>query len=222
MRSIIEGLKRFVVWRIPGQKTVWNGIFRGPADVDVLQHERPIINSKVMDDWVIQTLAMCPSGGRVIVTRQQDKISFEISHPKYIEQGKQNLIEIQVDSQGNPYLYFDFILFETQAYPGFGAVAFYRAAQAAQSAGFSHIELLAAGGKGYKANWTRVFNGYHSWARYGFNAKLWPETKALLIGHPTLEKCEEVLDIIDLDPDWWKKNGDGCDMVFDLHPKGRS
>lgn len=223
MRKLSQWINRQVFWRLPGQKTAWDEIFRGRADVDILRHERPQIDGKDLDDWVLQTIAMCPAGGRVVVERQQAVILLEVIHPKFIEQGKSNYIEIRVDSAGSPYLYFDYILFDTKPYPGFGAVAFYRAAQAAQAAGFCRIELLAAGGDGYKSGgWVRSFNGYHSWARYGFNADLWLQTKRMLEAHPVLSGCKDVLDVIELDPEWWRQNGDGCEMHFDLRRGSRS
>jgi hypothetical protein len=222
VRDIFEWLRRTLLWRLPGEATAWDEIFRKRAEVDVLPHERPRIGGKLLDDWALQTICMCPSGGRVIVRRFPDSIRLTVSHPKYIESGASNVVEIRVDPQGEPYLYFDLILFQTEHYPGFGASAFYRAAQAALRAGFSRIDLLAAGGNGYKYTWSRPFNGYYSWARYGFNALLWPATLSRLASNPQLSACKELLDIIDVDPAWWKKHGDGCEMSFALRSTSRS
>lgn len=222
MRNVVEWVIRHVGWRLPSQRTRWDEIFRGAAVVHVLRHERPRINGTVLDDWLLQTISMCPAGGQLFVDVTSSAIKLTVVHPKYIEQGRRNLVEIRVDKAGNPYLYFDLILFKGKDYPGFGAVAFYRAAQAAKRVGFQRIELLAAGGAGYKHQWTRQFNGFHSWARYGFNAPLWPKTLQLLKGHPKLSNCRDLLDVINTDPEWWKQNGDGCDLTFDLRSGSRS
>lgn len=222
MKVLFEWARRQVWWRLPGERTVWDDMFRGHARVDVLSHERPRLRTGLLDNWTLQSLAMCPAGGRLVVRQEPSAVVLTVLHPKYLEQNSRNRVEIRVDGNGDPFLYFELILFDAQAYPGFGAVAFYRAAQAAQRVGLTRIELLAAGGKGYKYSWTRPFNGYHSWARFGFDAPLWPTTLQKCAQVPHLANCRTLLDIIAVDPGWWKDNGDGCDMVFDLRQGSRS
>lgn len=167
-------------------------------------------------------LGNVPSGREAGGPARTYAVVLTVLHPKYLEQNSRNRVEIRVDGSGDPFLYFELILFDAQAYPGFGAVAFYRAAQAAQRVGLTRIELLAAGGQGYKYSWTRPFNGYHSWARFGFDAPLWPTTLQKCAQVPHLANCRTLLDIIAVDPGWWKANGDGCDMAFDLRQGSRS
>lgn len=99
---------------------------------------------------------------------------------------------------------------------------FFRAAQATRRVGFLRIELLAAGGAGQKSAWARKFNGYYSWARYGFNTQFWSRALALAGRYPHLSRCRELLDVINIEPVWWKLHGDGCDLTFDLCPDSRS
>ncbi len=183
---------------------------------------RPLVGERWLDDWMLQTIVMCPANGRVVVEQRKQAFVITGSHPEHMEPGGRNVVEIRIGSDGEPFLYFDWVLFSTQAGKGFGAVAFFRAAQAASRARFQRIDLLAAGGAGYKHQWTREFNGYHSWARFGFNAPLHASTLALIKDHPKLSGCTELLDIIDNDPEWWKQNGDGCELTFDLRSGSRS
>jgi hypothetical protein len=182
---------------------------------------RPKINGHVLDDWQIQTLAMCPSGGKVRVRHHQAEFTLEVTHPDLIETKRVNVVELRKDAN-EYYIYIDLVLFATSGLKGFGASAFLRMAQTAQQLGFQRIDLLAAGGAGYKHKWTRAFNGFHSWARFGFNATLWPETVARLQSSPHLQGCTELWEIIERDPGWWKDNGDGCDLSFDLRTDSRS
>lgn len=185
--------------------------------------DRPEVNGHELDDWQIQTLAMCPTGGTVKVRASSSEIVLIAEHPDLIEKNESNIVFIRRDASG-PYIYVELVLFASSSYKGFGATAFLRMAQTAQQLGFLRIDLLAAGGTGYKTafGWSRAYNGFHSWARFGFNAKLWPETVAKLQNFPHLQGCADLLDIIERDPDWWKTNGDGSKLTFDLQENSRS
>lgn len=219
MRYLREWFRRELLWRVKTHGSKWDSYFRGKAEVRITH--RPKVNGHVLDDWQIQTLAMCPTGGKVRVRHHQAEFMLEVTHPDLIETMRTNVVELRKDANGY-YVYIDLVLFESSGIKGFGASAFLRMAQTAQQLEFQRIDLLAAGGTGYKNTWSRVFNGFHSWARFGFNAKLWPETLEKLKDYPHLQGCTELWDIIELDPDWWKANGDGSELSFDLRENSRS
>ncbi|WP_186139900.1 hypothetical protein [Burkholderia gladioli] len=223
MRSIVETFIRQVKWRTPAEKTKWDHFFRGKALV-VAPTIRPSVHKKFLDDWLLQSISMCPKGGAVYVAPLgRTGVALRVQHLRYIESGEENIIHLLVDQQNKPYVYFDMVLFSADLH-GFGAVAFYRAAQAAQRAGFDRIELLAAGGAGYKirSQWSRSFNGFYSWARYGFDAPLHPETRIRLANIPQLAQASCLLDVLDIDPEWWRQNGAGSNLTFDLKSGSRS
>jgi hypothetical protein len=124
------------------------------------------------------------------------------------------------------YLNYEHVLLAEDAPQGLGAVAFYRAARSAKAIGLSRIELDAAGGQGYKmgieGGWWRSYNGYYSWPRFGFDAEITSETRERLKGTPFDPACTTLLQLMEWDADWWKANGAGGPMVFDLAAGRRS
>jgi hypothetical protein len=219
MRYLSEYFRRNVSWRLDDLGSKCDDYFRGKAEV--IATDRPTIYNKPLDDWQIQTLAMCPSGGSVYVDLLQNFGEFEISHADKIEKGYKNLIQLRQDTSG-VYLYIDLVLFDAADIEGFGATAFLRAAQMASRLGFSRIDMLAAGGRGYTRQWTRKYNGYYTWPRFGFNAPLQSPILSLIQGTAKFAGCLTVLDVVGRDPSWWQDHGDGCEMTFELQSNSRS
>jgi hypothetical protein len=111
-------------------------------------------------------------------------------------------------------------MLEETAPPGLGSCAFYRAAQTAKRLGLAEITLLAGGGTGAKLapgeGWNLQMIGYNVWPKLGFNAPIDAALAPLIAQTPALAQCTDVLEIIAIDPTWWKDHGDGCEMIFDL------
>lgn len=214
MDCIHEWLIRNILWRCDSKQV--DRYLRGRAKVFLKDRRRPVIDAPI-NDWQLQTLGLCPAGGLVQVEVINDAIEIISYHPEFINSKIPIQIKLQIDISGEVFLYYDWVMLSTNI-KGFGCVAFYRAAQVAQRLGISSVKLLAAGGAGYKYTWAEdsKFNGYHSWARFGFDADLWPETILKIKEHPLLSACTKLSQIIDIDPGWWRDNGDGCEMVFDL------
>ena len=80
----------------------------------------------------------------------------------------------------------------------------------ARKLGIRRIELWASG------NYNDAgYNGYYTWARFGFDAPLTQRDRRLL--PPELAVAQTVNDLIHLGAaEWWKKNGDDRAMMFDL------
>lgn len=208
-------------WRLrPTQHDVK---FRGSAVARV--QVRPVIGSHLLDDWQLQTIAMCPSGGQLDVYLDSDAlgpyIRMSVRHPTLVV--GQNEVFLRLDANGLPFVYFDMIRFSGP--PGFGTTAFTRSAQTAARLGYRRVELLAAGGPTYKmggGQWAQPFNGHYTWARFGFNAALHPQTLANLAATGGPANCQTLLDVMDQDPTWWKQHGAGGEQVFDLDAGSRS
>lgn len=217
MRYLEETLRRHIHWRL--RPTPRDSLFRGPATVRAPQ--RPQLNGKPLDDWQLQTLAMCPTGGHVHVRyHRPSHITLESLHPDHIGQGNRNVVELKRDSNSR-FLYLEIVQFSSTA-SKIGRTAFFRLAETAMRLGFKRVELLAAGGTQYKNPWTQPFNGYYTWPRFGFDAELWPVTLAKLQGIQHLSGCQRLLDVMERDPEWWKINGDGSELTFDLQEGSRS
>lgn len=111
---------------------------------------------------------------------------------------------------------------KNKAPPKFGLVAFIHLAITAYQAQFSEITLLAGGGgAAYKDEWAiRDMVGYFVWPKFGFDAQLESFERSSLPEH--LKNCQTVRDVTSIDPEWWKKNGNGRAMRFDLRLESNS
>lgn len=100
---------------------------------------------------------------------------------------------------------------------GLGARLFGRQVSALRRAGFGRIDTFAAGSYG-----DPEYNGYWTWAAFGFDAKL-PNRIASKLP-PELAEAKSVSDLMSTaeGQQWWKVNGKGLDMNFDLDPQSRS
>lgn len=117
--------------------------------------------------------------------------------------------------------YLDRIYFDKKKItPMFGVIGFFYLALAAFDFGMTELTLLAAGSKRYPNEWgtTIPLIGYYVWPKFGF------DTKIKKIRHqPRPSKyCKTVLDVIEMDSEWWEANGNGGNMKFDLSPNSRS
>ena len=200
----------------PAPATTPDSYFLGPATV--LSKRQLDINGTVLSDAAIQCLAGCPADGDVLVGEGDAAIYLESRHHKLIvnDWRNANYVEIRSKEEGLV-LYLDYIRFAEACPKSFGAVVVLRMAHEAYRLGFSTMELLAAGGSGVKGNqWTEKFWGYEAWPRLGFDTMLQPAILELIQHEPHLQGMTRVSQIIQADLEWWKKNGDGWDMTFDL------
>ncbi len=96
---------------------------------------------------------------------------------------------------------------------GIGASVFDRMTKQAKSLGVDRIETNAAGG---------AFNGYYTWPRFGYDANIPKEWKsALPEGFENAGKLSDLMKSED-GRKWWKENGLGMKMSFDLKEESMS
>lgn len=210
-------------WSSPAPKTKLDRYFNRPAKVKVLANLE--MNGELLSDKALQILAGCPAGGKVkVYEKDAQTIVLTSRHADYIENRNHdtNVVEIQRTTAGYV-LYLDYIWFSEKCPPGLGAVALLRMAQVAQQLGFSRMGLLAAGGTGIKqGGWNEPYWGFATWPRFGFDTELQPVMKGLLKTQPNLANLQYVSEVIAIDREWWKANGDGWEMSFDLRSGSKS
>lgn len=131
---------------------------------------------------------------------------FEITHP-FVQTQQRSL---GVDYQNRLYFHNDYFRAAKNAPKGTGLRSFVTQTAAAKKFGVQYIHTYAAGYFGHPS-----FNGYYTWARMGYNARLSKRDKAKL--------AREFADVKDLNElmaaggkDEWKRVGTGRDMIFDL------
>ncbi|OYO31214.1 hypothetical protein [Janthinobacterium sp. PC23-8] len=200
----------------PQPATTLDELFSSPATI--LSNLDLDITGTAVTDAQLQRLAGCPGGGVVTVTDDAGAVYLESRHRDLIINTWRNANYVEIRRQGEDYyLYLDYIWFSDNCPKGFGAVVLLNMAYTAAELGFSHIELLAAGGTGIKgAAWTEEFWGYETWPRLGFDTELQPQMLALTAQEPELKDFTHVSEIVQANLDWWKEHGDGWTMTFDL------
>lgn len=200
----------------PQPVTTLDTMFNGPATI--LTNLDLDIGGLPLTDQDLQRLAGCPGGGVVLVTDDADAIYLESRHRDFIINKWRNANYVEIRRQGSEYyLYLDYIWFSDKCPKGFGAVVLLNMAYTAAALGFSRIELLAAGGSGIKAGpWSEQYWGYEIWPRLGFDTELQPPMLALTAQEPELKAMTHVSQIVEANLEWWKKNGDGWTMTFNL------
>lgn len=206
----------------PKPATTLDPLFSGAATI--LTDLDLDIGGTLVTDEQLQRLAGCPSDGTTTVTGDADAVYLESRHTEYILNRWRNANYVEIRRQDDEYyLYLDYIWFSDKCPKGFGAVALLNMAYTAVELGFSRIELLAAGGTGVKgAAWSEQYWGYEVWPRLGFDTELQPPMLALTAREPHLKGMTHVSQIVRENLDWWKKNGDGWTMTFDLTPGSAS
>jgi len=222
--TLVENLlyKTGVRWSSSRPKTTLDRYFNRKAKV-YLKTE-VTLGGKPLTEKTLQILAGCPAGGTVRVSERRGTIVLKSQHDKWIENENDDTNIVWLERRRIGYvLYLDYIWFSEKCAKAFGAVAFLRMAQLAQQLGFVQVVLLAAGGTGIKgARWSQPFWGYETWPRLGFDTHLHPAILGLIQQVPHLSGMTKVSQIIAADLPWWKTNGDGAEMSFDLTPNSTS
>lgn len=118
---------------------------------------------------------------------------------------------VRCDAQGVLFAYIHEVRVAAgQGGHGLGLRAFQRQVHGARNLGLQYFELWAAGDY-----LDRSHNGYYTWARFGFDARLTAHQRSLLADN--LYGAETVNKIIQRGGHhWWRRNGNDVAMYFDL------
>ena len=164
------------------------------------------------------------AGATVKVYDMGQTTEISIRHPLLSEPAERTL---GIDADGKKYIHNDLLKLKDKG-KGPGLKIFASQVEHAIRHGFDRIECHAAGGQGYKGDWS----GYYVWPLYGYDQKI----SQLESGDDEERKCaaglrkafpeaESILDLMDTPEGakWWSENGTGLrDAVFDLKEGSRS
>ncbi|MFJ1260724.1 hypothetical protein [Cupriavidus sp. CuC1] len=118
----------------------------------------------------------------------------------------------QIEPEGLAHaVHVDHFFLRRQAPDWLGTIAFALCAMVAHRLGYTHISLVAGGGRGHDPHMI----GYRFWPKLGFDALLDADETE---GWPGLEACRTVQDVLQIDQDWWRVYGCQRWMEFDLAP----
>jgi hypothetical protein len=110
-------------------------------------------------------------------------------------------------------IYADFIRLENTG-TGAGLKIFASQVENATKLGFSSIRNEAAR--------SSTYNGYYTWARLGYNAKLGHAIRDRLPSNLKGARSIHALFKTEAGRSWWKENGTSLNMRFNLNPGSRS
>jgi hypothetical protein len=132
----------------------------------------------------------------------------EITHPLIVRQER----GFRRDASGELYIWNHYFEKRHDAPPGVGLRSFRTQVDGAQRLGVKRVELWAAGDHN-----DRSYNGYYTWARFGFDAPLTQGEKRRLAALSQFAGVQTVNDLImHGGRHWWRDNGTARRMRFDL------
>jgi hypothetical protein len=149
-------------------------------------------------------------GATIVGDIYGDRVRFEISHPHIKEQARQVFHQ-----NGYLQIYNEIFRAEKKAPKGTGLESFARQAVFSQKYGVDLIKTNAAGSYELSKK-DDGWNGYYTWARFGYNAKF--TDKDLSKFPPLFRNVKDLNDLFSQPNGWlvWKYHGTGRKMIFDL------
>lgn len=182
------------------------------ANVDFSQNDSKVaytIGGVTVDATVAARLTGALDGSKITLDIV-DEVSarFTVEHSFFNEPASWEIQQYEPD--GSILLTYNIVLKPEHCNKGFGVRMFAHEAYTAKALGLSEIMLQAAG----KVN--SKYNGYYSWARYGFDNDLEQEERDVL--PPKLRGALTVQDLMKTVDGraWWKENGQTKLMSFCL------
>lgn len=159
----------------------------------------------------IPSLVGATHDAKVHVENFGNRIVASVVHPEY-SAGR----SIERDAKGKLVIHNDnFFVDKAHQGKGIGSEVFGRQVEQARKAGVDRIETVAA--RTHPTD-REATNGYYTWARMGYDAKIPPTVKAKLPAE--LSHATRVSDLMHTPAgrDAWKEHGKTLKMRFDLHP----
>jgi SPP1 gp7 family putative phage head morphogenesis protein len=144
-------------------------------------------------------------------------VYFRVRHPLIYRQER----ILSMDDWGRPFIHNNHFRKSRTAPSSIGLKSFATQAAHAEKYGVSYIDTHAAGD--YKSSREKAgYNGYYSWPRMGYNARLspndWAKFPKTFRGIPDLNEL-----FLQVNGKFvWKYHGSGRDMIFDLDRDARS
>jgi hypothetical protein len=173
------------------------------------------------------TLVAAPDGATVYVSTKgvipNGRIQIVVDHELYSSQVR----EFYINDKGKLEAHHDVWILKEEAPKGTGIKIFRKAINSYLHYGVEVITTEAAGyGQGiieterrsgnFRSFGESVYNGYYTWAAFGFNAKLPDHVTYRLPENLKVATTLNELFLLDGGAEWWKKYGSGLGMVFDL------
>lgn len=186
----------------------------------MLGRDRPLTNEEMA------ALTGAPPGSEVRVTRASlgGPVRLQVTGANGLRMDR----TIAKDGRGRVYASNDLFTIDRSAQgSGIGQRAFRNQVDALTRAGASHINVYAAGNGNGNINSpasTGTYNGYYTWARFGYNAPLSRgharDAAAAGVGRRGDGSAPTHISDLMKTPagrNWWKAHGSGTNMVFDLN-----
>lgn len=188
-------------------------LFNGKVSV---LHANPatqfVLNGHVLDTAAFAKLTGAPDGSYMLpVMTPAGDLEIEIAHDHLIESMQRT---IQKSTSGFLLVSNDiFVIKKNFRGMGIAIRSFAIEANEAQRLGIARITALAAGKAGDE------FSGWYLWARAGFQADL-DSDEIRKFEHETMLSARTLHDLMRTAQgvSWWRKNGKGRQVVFDLAP----
>ncbi len=163
---------------------------------------------QLVPDEQIAALAGALDGATVRIAAHGDSLFFDVQHPDVVFQQRR----LARDELGRLYVRNLYLEKQPWGKPLLGLRAVLHQIEAGQALGIAYLTTFASG-----SAYDDGFNGYYTWARYGFDAELPPDRQRLLPS--TLSGCQTLNDVMLRDGAyWWRTEGVPLEMAFDLRP----
>ena len=176
------------------------------------------IRGAMLDDDDIYGLTGAPDGSHISISLFDEGVSMVVNNRNIFQHPAEiNLVRMD-EAGGQVMILNELIMLRSRVLPaGFGLRMFAVQAHTALRTGVAAIALEAAG-----SSTSSVFNGYYTWPRYGFDAKIDDSLRSILPGN--LASSVSIADLMDSQEGrlWWKANGRESYLEFDLTPGSRS
>jgi hypothetical protein len=161
---------------------------------------------QLVPDEQLAALAGALDGATVQLSTHGESLFFDVQHPDVVFQQRRSAR----DEAGRLYVRNLYLEKQPWGQPLLGLRALLRQIEAGQALGVAYLTTFATG-SAYEDGW----DGYYTWARYGFDAELPPDRQQLLV--PALSGCKTLNDVmLRAGAVWWRAEGVPLEMAFDL------
>jgi hypothetical protein len=177
-------------------------------DAGAFDLARELFGREVADEELAAAVGALDGATLNVSVRKGSELFVEIAHPLIVRQER----GFRRDSNGDLYIWNHHFEKRHDAPPGVGLRSFKRQVEGARQLGVMRIELWAAGDLN-----DRSYNGYLTWAIFGFDAPLTAGECLELSEYPRLTRARTVNDLFRLGGrEWWKDHGTARRLRFDL------